>query len=85
MDKDKDRKTQEEEADELESKMEDREDARIETERDEQEDLNQGMQTGTHDASHPGIKWGASYKVKKAAASPSRGANDTPKDSDKKG
>lgn len=32
-----------EEADELEAKMEEREEGRLETERDEQEDINQGL------------------------------------------
>lgn len=50
------------------SESEDREDTRLEDEREQQGDLNQGMQTGTHDASHPGIKWGTSYKTKKRNA-----------------
>lgn len=83
MDKDKERK-QQEEADELESTMEVRDEARIETEHEEQEDLIQGMQTGTHDALHPGIKWGPSYRVKKAAANSGRSADEAPKDSDRK-
>jgi flagellar biosynthesis/type III secretory pathway protein FliH len=47
-----------------------RDEGRVEIARNEQEDLNQGMQTGTHDALHTGIKWGSSYKVKATTANP---------------
>lgn len=59
-----------EEADELEAVMEERKAANLEAERDEKEDLNQGMQTGTHDALHLGIKWGSSYRIKKTSGNP---------------
>jgi flagellar biosynthesis/type III secretory pathway protein FliH len=51
-------------AEELELQADQRDQVRLEAERAEQEDLNQGMQTGTHDAFHPGIKWGSSYRIK---------------------
>jgi len=61
-------------AQELEAELDQHETARIEREQDEQEDLNQGMQTGTHDARHRGINWGPSYRVRKSGGKPeSRG------------
>lgn len=62
-------------ADEMESKMEDREEARVQDDRAEREDLNQGMDTGTHDSTHRGVKWGPSYKVRRETAKP----NEEPK------
>jgi hypothetical protein len=50
-------------AEEMESKLEEREQARREGERDEWENVNQNIQTGTHDATHLGINWGPSYKA----------------------
>ena len=50
---------------ELESELEDREEVRREDERSDWEDLNQGMQTGTHDVKHRGIKWGPSYRTRR--------------------
>ena len=49
-----------------------RDSGRIEAERDEQGDLNQGMQTGTHDALHPRIKWGSSYRIKESTTNPKK-------------
>jgi hypothetical protein len=54
--------------DELESELEDRDTFRRENERSEQGDLNQGMQTGTHDSSKLGVNWGPSYKTKRKKA-----------------
>lgn len=51
-------------AQELQSEADQRDGGRLEAEQDEQQDLNQGVQTGTHDALHTGIKWGSSYRVK---------------------
>jgi len=50
-------------ADTMESEMEDRDDSRRQDERAEQQDLNQGMETGTHDSARFGVKWGRSYRV----------------------
>jgi flagellar biosynthesis/type III secretory pathway protein FliH len=57
-------------AEELDSQAEERDEGRLESERDELEDLNQGMQTGTHDAFHSGIKWGSSYRIKESTTNP---------------
>ena len=51
-------------AQELEAEIGQHKAERLEAEQNEQQDLIQGMQTGTHDAFHPGIKWGPSYRVK---------------------
>jgi flagellar biosynthesis/type III secretory pathway protein FliH len=51
-------------AEALKSQADHRDEVRLEAERDQLEDLNQGMQTGTHDAFHSGIKWGSSYSIK---------------------
>jgi hypothetical protein len=40
------------------------EDETRETELIEQQDLNQGMDTGTHDSGDQGINWGDDYKVR---------------------
>jgi flagellar biosynthesis/type III secretory pathway protein FliH len=69
-------------AEELESQADHRDEGRLEVERDEQEDLNQGMQTGTHDAFHSGIKWGSSYRVKERTTSPKKASNVRQNDSD---
>ena len=45
--------------------VEDREEIRRESERVEQQDLNQGTDTGTHDTTRRGVKWGDSYRGKK--------------------
>jgi hypothetical protein len=48
---------------------EDREEQRRESEEAEQQDLNQGMDTGTHDSNRHGVDWGPSYRGKKGKAS----------------
>ena len=48
--------------------VEDREEIRRESERVEQQDLNQGTDTGTHDATRRGVKWGDSYRGKKGTS-----------------
>lgn len=53
-------------AEALEALAGQRDESRIEAERNEREDLNQGMQTGTHDALHTGIRWGSSYRIKES-------------------
>ena len=67
-------------AEDLDSQAEQRDEVRLQAERDELEDLNQGMQTGTHDAFHSGIKWGSSYRIKESATNPKPTKNAKPKD-----
>jgi hypothetical protein len=42
----------------------DREESRIADDLAEQEDLNQGMDTGTHESTRLGVNWPASYRRK---------------------
>lgn len=51
-------------ADELEAEIEQRDETRVQDDRAEREDLNQGMDTGTHDSIHRGVNWGPSYRVR---------------------
>lgn len=67
-------------AEDLDSQAEQRDEVHLEAERDELEDLNQGMQTGTHDAFHSGIKWGSSYRIKESATNPKQTNDAKPKD-----
>lgn len=58
-------------AEQMKSEMEDRQEARRQEERDRGEDLNQSIQTGTHDRERLGVNWPPSYrtlKKKKPAA-----------------
>jgi hypothetical protein len=55
---------------EIESEAEVRDEARAEDDRAEREDLNQGMDTGTHDSIHRGVNWGPSYRVRPKAEKP---------------
>lgn len=66
-------------AEEMEAKMEDREQVRREAERGEWEDLNQSIQTGTHDATRRGIRWGASYKTRRRKSKAKQGRKDPQK------
>jgi hypothetical protein len=50
-------------ADNLEAEMEVRDENRLEEERAEQQDLNQGMDTGTHDSVHRGVDWAPEFSV----------------------
>jgi hypothetical protein len=50
---------------ELETEAEERDVNRREHEVMLQKEVNQDVQTGTNDARHPKIKWGASYTTKK--------------------
>jgi len=62
-------------ANEVESEMEDRDQARVDEERNDAEDLNQGMETGTHDSQKLGVNWPPSYrnlKKRKPAAKPGK-------------
>ena len=54
----------EETAAEMESEIKVRDEVRAEDDRAEREDLNQGMDTGTHDSIHRGVNWGPSYRVR---------------------
>jgi hypothetical protein len=51
-------------ANQLESEMEQRDEARALDDRAEREDLNQGMDTGTHDSIHRGVNWGPEFRVR---------------------
>jgi hypothetical protein len=60
-------------AEELETEIEERDENRHEPEVMLQKEVNQDVQTGTNDATHPGIKWGSSYatrRKKKAKKAP---------------
>ena len=50
---------------EFENETEERDENRREHEVMLQKEVNQDVQTGTNDARHPGIKWGASYTTKR--------------------
>jgi hypothetical protein len=52
------------ELDNLEAKEEQRVEERHIAERNEEQDLNQGMDTGTHDSTRRGVAWGPSYQVR---------------------
>lgn len=64
-------------AQELESDIEEREEDRHESETSLQKEANQEIQTGTTDATHPGIKWGASYKTKRKSSTRNRSKKPT--------
>jgi hypothetical protein len=49
-------------AENLESEAEVRDEGRREDDRAEQQDLNQGMDTGTHESTRYGVNWPASYR-----------------------
>ena len=50
--------------DNLDAKEEQRVEERHIAERNEEQDLNQGMDTGTHDSTRHGVAWGPSYRVR---------------------
>lgn len=50
---------------ELETETKERDVNRREHEVMLQKEVNQDVQTGTNDARHPGVKWGASYTTRK--------------------
>ena len=52
------------ETDNLDAKEEQRVEERHIAERNEEQDLNQGMDTGTHDSTRRGVAWGPSYQVR---------------------
>jgi hypothetical protein len=51
-------------AEEMEADIEYREDSYLDNERAGREDLNQGMNTGTHDFTHRGVNWPPSYRIR---------------------
>ncbi len=51
----------------LDVEMEQHAEPRRAKERATQQDLNQGMDTGTHESGRTGINWGPSYKVRSIA------------------
>jgi hypothetical protein len=57
-------------ADNLEAEMEKRDEIRHKDERVERQDLNQGFDTGTHDSTHAGVNWPASYTIHPKANKP---------------
>lgn len=63
-------------AEEMEAELRERKEVLIENERDTQQDLNQGMQTGTHDDLRPGIKWGPSYRTRLRTGKPKKDPED---------
>lgn len=81
---DEDRERKEKPAEELETEIEDREDDRHEHDVMLQKEVNQDVQTGTTDATHPGIRWGSSYKTKRKAGTRGR-TKKSPGDSASKG
>jgi hypothetical protein len=58
----KDRKS--EIAEQMEAEIEYREDGYLDDERAKREDLNQGIDTGTHDFIHRGVNWPPSYRIR---------------------
>lgn len=62
---------------EMESDIEEREEDRRESEISLQKEANQGIQTGTNDATHTGINWGSSYKTKRKAGTRGRAKKST--------
>jgi hypothetical protein len=56
-------------AEELESDMRLRQESRKQEERSQWEDLNQSIQTGTHDSTFTGVHWGPSFGLRKRKAS----------------
>jgi hypothetical protein len=59
-------------AEEMETEIEERDLNRREHDTMLQKEVNQDVQTGTNDATHPGIKWGSSYQTKRKAGKRSR-------------
>ncbi len=54
----------------LEAAQEEREEERRTAEQNEQQDLNQGMDTGTHDTTRSGVDWGKSYRTTTTTGNP---------------
>lgn len=73
-----DKGTTKSEAENLDAKEEQRVEERHIAERNEEQDLNQGMDTGTHDSTRRGVAWGPSYQVRSTAIRKSK-KKDEPK------
>lgn len=69
------RKSKSKAAEQMDAEMEDRQDLRREEERDMGQDLNQKIQTGTHDSERLGVKWPPSYRTLRRRKSPSKAAS----------
>jgi hypothetical protein len=65
-------------AEELETEIEERDENRHEHEVMLQKEVNQDIQTGTNDATHPGINWGASYTTRRKKKAKKASAGQTP-------
>jgi len=52
-------------AEETAAEMEERQEVRRQKEQSQWQDLNQGIQTGTHDTQYTGPRWGSSYKIRR--------------------
>lgn len=52
-------------AEDMESSLEARDTARHQLERQAVTNLNQGLESSGHEAAHPGINWGPSYRARK--------------------
>jgi hypothetical protein len=60
----------------LEAEQEEREEERRTAEQNEQQDLNQGMDTGTHDTTRSGVDWGKSYRTRTKNVKPEIDSNE---------
>ena len=67
----------------LDAEMEQHTGARRANERAKQQDLNQGMDTGTHESGRTGINWGPSYQVRSTASGKRQKKNEPIKTSSK--
>ncbi len=67
----------------LDAEMEQHAGARRANERAKQQDLNQGMDTGTHESGRTGINWGPSYQVRSTASGKRQKKNEPIKTSSK--
>lgn len=68
---------------ELDAEEQQAEEGRLARERIAKQDLNQGMDTGTHDSTRRGIHWGPAYQVRSTASRKSEKKDDpteTPKE-----
>jgi hypothetical protein len=63
---------------ELETETEERDVNRREHEVMLQKEVNQDVQTGTNDATHPGINWGSSYTTRRKKKAKKTPAGQTP-------
>ena len=64
-------------ADNFDAEIVERDEDRVEDDQAEQQDLNQGMDTGTHDSKRFGVRWGPSYRKHVKPAEPKKTDDDT--------